>query len=621
MCGIVGYVGEKQALPILMDKLQMLTYRGYDSSGIAVSENGKFYIEKTKGRVSNLAELVQPQRGTGNIGIGHTRWATHGEPSKRNAHPHVDSSGKLAVVHNGIVENFWELKQELIEKGHTFESDTDTEVIAHLIEEYYDDNIATAVGLAMQRMTGSMALVVLHKNEEDRIVAAKMDSPPLIIGIGMGENHLASDIPALLRYTNRIYPLEDGELATILADRIIIDNYKEPNVPRLYQRKVTVVNWSAEVAQKDGYEHFMLKEMHEQPETVDNTLRGRMPDAMRENGLVQIPELHLTAEEVQQIERLTFVACGTAFHACLVGKYLFEQALGIPVTVDVGSEYRYREPILGRNEMMVAISQSGETADTIASIREGMDQGAKVLAITNVLGSSVARMTDGVLFTRAGPEVAVASTKAFVGQLIGVQLLLQYMAQYRDLPAKKRQRILELRAALWRLPSQIANMLSDVSHVKALAEKIATKDACFFIGRNLDEPIAREGSLKLKEISYIHSQGYAAGELKHGTLALLDDGVPVVALATQLAVYDKMVSNVQEVLARRAWVIGIAQEGDIRLTTLVGEENMLTIPKTDDWLAPILTSVQVQLLSYYAALALGRDIDQPRNLAKSVTVE
>lgn len=619
MCGIVGYVGEKQALPILMDKLQMLTYRGYDSAGIAVSENNRFYIEKSKGRVSNLAELVQPQRGTGNIGIGHTRWATHGEPSRRNAHPHLDCGGNLAVVQNGIVENFWELKQELIDKGHTFESDTDTEVIAHLIEEYYDDNIATAVGLAMLRMTGSMALVVLHKNEEDRIVAAKMDSPPLIIGIGMGENHIASDIPALLRYTNRIYPLEDGELATILGDRIIIDNYKEPNAPRLYKRKVMVVNWSSEVAQKDGYEHFMLKEMHEQPDTVDNTLRGRMPE--HGHGLVEIPELNLAAEEVEQIERLTFVACGTAFHACLVGKYLFEQALGIPVTVDVGSEYRYRQPILGRNEMMLAISQSGETADTIASIREGMEQGAKVLAITNVLGSSVARMTDGVLFTRAGPEVAVASTKAFIGQLVGLQLLLQYMAQHRALPAKKRQRILELRSDLWRLPSQIRQMLSDVSHVKALAEKIATKDACFFIGRNLDEPIAREGSLKLKEISYIHSQGYAAGELKHGTLALLDDGVPVVALATQLAVYDKMVSNVQEVLARRAWVIGVAQEGDIRLTTLLGEENMLTIPKTDDWLAPILTTVQMQLLSYYAALALGRDIDQPRNLAKSVTVE
>ncbi|MGB0384660.1 MAG: glutamine--fructose-6-phosphate transaminase (isomerizing) [Ardenticatenaceae bacterium] len=619
MCGIVGYVGNKEALPILMDKLQMLTYRGYDSAGIAVSENGHFYLEKTKGRVSDLVEVLQPHKGTGHVGIGHTRWATHGEPSTRNAHPHTDCTGKLAVVQNGIVENFWELKQELIEKGHVFKSDTDTEVIAHLIEEYYDGNIATATTLAMQRMVGSMAVLVVHKDEEDRLVAAKMDSPPLIVGIGRGENHIASDIPALLRYTNRIYPLEDGEIATILPDKIIVNNYKEPDAPRLYDRKVMVVNWTAEVAKKEGYEYFMLKEIHEQPETVDNTLRGRMPE--HGNGLVQIPELNLTPDEVRQVDRLTFVACGTAYHACLVGKYLFEQALGIPVSVDVGSEYRYRHPILSRNEMMVAISQSGETADTLASMREGMDQGAKVLAITNVLGSSVARLADGILFTRAGPEMAVASTKAFMGQLIGVQLLLQYMAQYRDLEPKVRERILSLRPALWKLPSQIRQILNDTSQVERLAKLIASKDACFFMGRNMDEPMAREGALKLKEISYIHSQGYAAGELKHGTLALLDYDVPVVALATQSAVYDKMVSNIQEVLARHAWVIGIAQKGDQRLTALVGAENMLTIPQTHDWLAPILTAIQVQLLSYYAADALGRDIDQPRNLAKSVTVE
>lgn len=619
MCGIVGYVGDKSALPILMDKLQMLTYRGYDSAGIAVSQNGEFYLEKTKGRVSNLVDILQPHKGTGNIGIGHTRWATHGEPSTRNAHPHSDCTGQLVVVQNGIVENYWELKQELIRKGHVFHSETDTEVIAHLIEEYYDDNITTAVTLAMQDMEGAMALVVLHKGEEDRIVAAKMDTPPLIIGIGRNENYIASDIPALLRYTNRIYPLEDGEIATILPDKIIVDNYKEPGVPRLYKRQVMVVNWTAEVAKKEGYEYFMLKEIHEQPTTVDNTLRGRMPE--HGNGPIKIPELNLTPEEVQQIERLTFVACGTAYHACIVAKYLFEQALGIPVTIDIGSEYRYRKPILSRNEMFVAISQSGETADTLASMREGMDQGAKVLAITNVLGSSVARLADGVLFTRAGPEVAVASTKAFIGQLTGVHLLLQYMAQHRKLKPADRQRILDLRPALWRLPAQIRKILNDTSQVERIAKQIATKDACFFMGRNLDEPIAREGALKLKEISYIHSQGYAAGELKHGTLALLDYDVPVVSLATQSAVYDKMVSNIQEVAARHAWAIGIVQKGDRRLASFLGAENLITIPQTHDWVAPILTSIQVQLLSYYASYALERDIDQPRNLAKSVTVE
>ncbi|MBA3532398.1 MAG: glutamine--fructose-6-phosphate transaminase (isomerizing) [Ardenticatenales bacterium] len=619
MCGIVGYVGDKPALPILMDKLQMLTYRGYDSAGVAVSENGHFYVEKTKGRVSDLAAVIEPDRATGSIGLGHTRWATHGEPSTANAHPHLDCTGRLAVVQNGIVENFWELKQELIEKGHHFKSETDTEVIAHLIEEYYDGNITTAVNLAMQRMVGSMALLVVHKDEEDRLIAAKMDSPPLIIGFGRGENHVASDIPALLRYTNRIYPLEDGEIATIKRDDVIITNFKEPNTPRLYDRKVMVVTWSTEVAQKEGYENFMLKEIHEQPETVDATLRGRLPE--HGDGPVRIPELNLTPEEVQRLERLTFVACGTAYHACLVAKYLFEQALRIPVTVDVGSEYRYRKPMLGKNEMLVAISQSGETADTIASMREGMEQGAKVLAITNVLGSSIARLADGVLYTRAGPEMAVASTKAFVGQLIGVHLLLQYIAQYRPIAPEMRDQIIALRPHLWRLPAQIRHILADTTQIQTIAQKISTKDACFFIGRNMDEPLAREGALKLKEISYIHSQGYAAGELKHGTLALLDEGVPVIALATQGSVYDKMVSNVQEVLARHAWAVGVVQEGDQRLSSLVGRENIIEIPKTHDWVAPILTSVPMQLLSYYGAYALGRDIDQPRNLAKSVTVE
>ncbi|HYN87483.1 MAG TPA: glutamine--fructose-6-phosphate transaminase (isomerizing) [Ardenticatenaceae bacterium] len=623
MCGIVGYVGDKQALPILMDKLQMLTYRGYDSAGVAVVDNGVFYVEKCKGKVSELAAIVDPGRGAGSVGLGHTRWATHGEPSTRNAHPHLDCTGEISIVQNGIVENYWELKQELIKEGHVFHSDTDTEVIAHLIEELYDDNITTAVHLAMQRMRGSMAIVVIHKNEPDRIVAAKMDSPPLIVGLGRGENHIASDIPALLHHTNKIYVMEDGEIATVTRDNVIISNFRQSDSPRLFERKVTVIEWSAETAQKAGFPHYMLKEIHEQPTTVEDTIRGRLGE---HNGAgpaapIEIPELNLSAEEARQIERLTFVACGTAYHACLVGKYLFEQALRIPVNVDVGSEYRYRHPIIGRNEVMVAVSQSGETADTIASMREGLDQGAKVLAITNVLGSSVARLADGVLYTRAGPEVAVASTKAFIGQLTAFHVLLQYIAQFRELSPETRATLAELRAGLWRLPDQIRAILADTERVRALALEISERDACFFIGRNLDEPIAREGALKLKEISYIHSQGYAAGELKHGTLALLDEGVPVLSLATQGAVYDKMVSNIQEVLARRAWAIGIVPEGDRRLTQLLGPGNILSIPRTHDWLHPILTTVQVQLLSYFASDALGRDIDQPRNLAKSVTVE
>ncbi|HBY98985.1 MAG TPA: glutamine--fructose-6-phosphate transaminase (isomerizing) [Chloroflexi bacterium] len=618
MCGIVGYVGDDKALPILMDKLQMLTYRGYDSAGVAIAADGQIYLEKCKGKVSDLAQIVAPDC-EGTIGLGHTRWATHGEPSTRNAHPHTDCSGRIAVVQNGIVENYWELKNELSAKGHRFYSDTDTEVIAHLIEEMYDDNITTAAQLAMQRMRGAMAIVVIHRDEPDRLVAAKMDNPPLIIGLGRSENHIASDIPALLHYTNKIYVMEDGEIATVTRDNVIVSSFRESEVRRLYDRKVTVIDWSPETAQKGGYAHYMLKEIHEQPATVEDTLRGRLSEIG--TGLVEIPELNLTPDEARKIERLTFVACGTAYHACLVGKYLFEKTLRIPVTVDVGSEYRYRHPIIGKNELMVAVSQSGETADTIASMREGLEQGAKVLAITNVLGSSVARLADGVLYTRAGPEVAVASTKAFVGQLVGFHLLLQYLAQFRDVSPPMRAALEALRTDLWQLPAQIRTILTNIERVQTLARGISECSACFFIGRNVDEPIAREGALKLKEISYIHSQGYAAGELKHGTLALLDEGVPVVCLATQSLVYEKMVSNVQEVLARRAWAIGVVPEGEERLTQLLGPGNIITIPETHDWLHPVLAAVQMQLLAYEASNVLGRDIDQPRNLAKSVTVE
>lgn len=621
MCGIVGYVGNKQALPILMDKLRMLTYRGYDSAGVAVSRNGHFYVEKCRGKVEDLDVLIDHDTGSGTIGIGHTRWATHGAPSTRNAHPHLDCSGKIALVQNGIVENYWELKQELLEKGHTFESETDTEVIAHLIEEYYDDNITTAVALAMQRMQGSMTIVVIHKNEEDRIVAAKMDSPPLIVGLGRGENHIASDIPALLHYTNKIYVLEDGEIATVTNDNVIISNYKETphEAHRIYDRKVIVVDWSPEVAQKGGFEHYMLKEIHEQPNTVSDTIRGRLPED--KTGQIEIPDLNLTPEDIRSVDRLTFVACGTAYHACLIAKYAFEQALRIPVTVDIGSEFRYRKPILGDNEWVISISQSGETADTLASMREGKDQNARVLTITNVVGSSAARLADGVLYIRAGPEIAVASTKAFVGQIVGVYLLLLYMAQFRELSPDAAEQLRQIRAGLWTLPKQIQQILDNTEPTERIAREIAKRSTAFFIGRNLDEPLAREGALKLKEISYIHTQGYPAGELKHGTLALLEKDVPVFALATQRAIYDKTVSNVQEVLAREAWAIGIVPDDDTRMSELLGPQNILTIPRTHDWLHPILTAVQVQLISYYASVALNRDIDQPRNLAKSVTVE
>jgi len=556
VCGIVGYIGEHEALPILLRKLNLLTYRGYDSAGIAVSHNGHFYVEKAQGKVADLEKRVDRSVASGVVGLGHTRWATHGEPSRVNAHPHLDCSGRIAIVHNGIVENFLALRTQLEEEGHRFRSQTDTEVLAHLIEKYYDGNITTAVQLALRDVDGALAIVVLHKDEEDRLVAAKMDTPPLIIGLGRGENHVASDIPALLHYTNKVYVMEDGEVATITKNDVVISSFREPVQPRIYERKVTVIDWPPEVAQKSGYPHFMIKEIHEQPATIEDTLRGRLID----NRYVEIPELNITPDDIRDLDRLTFVACGTAYHACLVAKYLFEEVLRIPVQVDIGSEFRYRRPVIGPREWVVAISQSGETADTIASMREGKEQGARVLAITNVVGSSVARLADGVLYTRAGPEIAVASTKAFVGQLTGIYLLLLYLAQYRH--HARDDDLQEMARELPSLPAKVQQVLDDQTEVKDIAGRVAQSPSCFFIGRNLDEPIALEGSLKLKEISYIHSQGYAAGELKHGTLALLEKDIPVICLATQPGVYEKMVSNVQEVLARGSWVIGLVAQGD-----------------------------------------------------------
>lgn len=613
MCGIVGYVGEHEALPILLQKLNLLTYRGYDSAGIAVSHNGHFYVEKAPGKVGDLEKIVNQTMGSGVVGVGHTRWATHGEPNRANAHPHLDCSERIAIVHNGIVENFLDLRSQLEAEGHQFRSQTDTEVLAHLIEKYYDGNITSAVQLALRDVRGALAIVVLHKDEEDRLVAAKMDTPPLIIGLGRGENHVASDIPALLHYTNKVYVMEDGEVATITKNDVIITSFREPAQPRIYDRKVTVIDWPAEMAQKGGYPHYMIKEIHEQPATIEDTLRGRLIEGAR----TEIRELGIAPPEARSLERLTFVACGTAYHACLVAKHLFETVLRIPVQVDVGSEFRYRRPVIGPREWVVAISQSGETADTIASMREGKEQNARVLAITNVVGSSVARLADGVLYTRAGPEIAVASTKAFVGQLTGIYLLLLHISQYRS--HEYTDELLAMARGLSRLPNKVQRILDDQTAVIDIATRIAEQPACFFIGRNLDEPIAQEGSLKLKEISYIHSQGYAAGELKHGTLALLEKGIPVVSLATQPAVYEKMVSNVQEVLARGSWVIGLVPEGDQAMSRLTPDS--LTIPHTHPWLAPVLAAVQVQLLSYHCANTLERDIDQPRNLAKSVTVE
>ncbi len=613
MCGIVGYVGRQKALPILLHSLNLLTYRGYDSAGVAVTCDNAFYIRKTAGRVSDLERLIGDDDIEGTIGIGHTRWATHGEPSDINAHPHTDCKGQISLVHNGIIENYYTLREELASRGHRFTSQTDTEVLAHLIEEYYQGDLVAAVRQAMQRVRGALAIAVISRDDEDKIVAAKLDTPPLIIGLGRGENFLASDIPALLHHTNKVYILEDGEIAEIGRESVHISSFRERPARRTYERQVTVIEWTAEMAERGGYPHYMLKEIYEQPATIRDTLRGRLDV---ENRRVML-ENFLSPQQVQKARRLSLVACGTAFHAALVGKYLFEGLLRMPVEVDIGSEYRYRHPIVETGDILVAISQSGETADTIASARQAQAEGATVVAITNVVGSTISRLAEATLYTRAGPEIAVASTKAFVGQLVALYLLLLYFAQFR-LP-RLTPALEEIFDELPRLAEKAEQVLQDTAPLQELARQVSASSACFFIGRHLDEPIAREGSLKLKEISYIHSQGYAAGELKHGTLALMEETTPVIALATQRSLYEKMLNNIQEVLARRAPVIPLIQAGQPDLEALHGRR--IEIPRTSDYLAPVLAVIPLQLLAYYCGVERGCEIDQPRNLAKSVTVE
>ncbi len=614
MCGIVGYVGHRQALPILLRNLNLLTYRGYDSAGISIAYDNRLYIAKTAGKVKDLEALIGNSHVEGSTGIGHTRWATHGAPNQVNAHPHTDCRGEISLVHNGIIENYYELREELRARGHTFVSETDTEVLAHLIEEYYDGDLTGAVRQAMQRVRGALAVAVISRLEEDKIVAAKLDTPPLIIGLGRGENFVASDIPCLLADTNKVYILEDGEIAEVTADNVRISSFLERPTPRVYQRQVTVIEWTADMAERGGYPHFMLKEIYEQPATIRDTLRGRLD---RDNHRIILEDFPLSPRQIQQTQRLTMVACGTAYHAALVGKYLFEEHLRIPTEVDIGSEYRYRHPIVHPGDIVIAISQSGETADTIASAREAQMQGATVVAITNVVGSTISRLADATLYTRAGPEIAVASTKAFVGQLVALYLLLLYFAQFR-LP-RWTDALEEIYTGLPGLPEKAQRLLDDTSKIRELAREISRASACFFLGRHLDEPIAREGSLKLKEISYIHSQGYAAGELKHGTLALMEPSTPVIALATQSALREKMLNNIQEVLARGAPVFPVVPEGTREVEAL--GVRRIEIPRTCDPLAPVLAVIPLQLLAYYCGVERGCDIDQPRNLAKSVTVE
>lgn len=609
MCGIVGYVGNAQAAPFLLDGMSKLEYRGYDSAGIAVYEKGKIRVEKCVGRLDALRHKLEGRMPEGSMGIGHTRWATHGRPSDRNSHPHTDESGDFVVVHNGIIENYLMLKEKLIAKGQKFSSDTDTEIVAHLFADFYEGDMEEAVKKVLKTIEGSYSLVFMCAAEPDKLICTKKDNP-LIIGLGEGENFIASDIPAIIAKTRRTYIMSDGEIATVTKDGVWVQDINGTPITK----KVFEVNWNAEAAEKGGFEHFMLKEIYEQPKAIKDTMRGRLA----ENGTeINFTELGWTPEDFTGIRKIFIVACGTAYHAGIVGKYYLENLARIPVEVDIASEFRYRSPLVDANCLTIVISQSGETIDTLAALKEAKRLGSRTLAVTNVVGSSIAREADQVVYTYAGPEIAVASTKAYTTQLLVMLMLAVYVGRLRGtLDGNKAD---ALAKGLHKVPEQLHDMLENVDQIKVFARHYGSSLDAFFLGRSLDYAVALEGALKLKEISYIHAEAYAAGELKHGTLALIVEGVPVIVLATQEDVYDKTVSNLQEVKAREAMVIAIALEGDDSIAKYA--DHVIYIPRADKELAPILAVLPLQLLAYYAALTRGCDVDKPRNLAKSVTVE
>ncbi|QJW45505.1 glutamine--fructose-6-phosphate transaminase (isomerizing) [bacterium BFN5] len=609
MCGIVGYIGPNEAAPFLIEGLTKLEYRGYDSAGIAVFDGNRINVEKSVGRLGILEKKIESHQPQGHVGIGHTRWATHGRPSDVNSHPHTDCTGKFVVVHNGIIENYLTLKEQLIEKGHVFTSETDTEVVAHLVEEYYDGDLEAAVKKVLAVIEGSYSLVFMTEHEPDKIICTKQDNP-LVIGLGEGENFIASDIPAIINRTRKTYILSDGEMAIVTKDSVWVQNRQ--GVP--VTKKVFEVNWDAEAAEKGGYEHFMIKEIYEQPKAVRETMSARLA---KDDSAILLDELKWNKHDIKAFKKIFIVACGTAYHAGVVGKYYIEKLARIPVEVDIASEFRYRSPLVDENTLTIVVSQSGETSDTLAALKEAKRLGSRTLAVTNVVGSSIAREADNVIYTWAGPEIAVASTKAYTTQLVTMFMLATYMAGLKETLSP--ERIKELIQGLRNLPSQVHEILEDVEPIKTFAQKYGFNEDVFFIGRSLDYAVALEGSLKLKEISYIHAEAYAAGELKHGTLALIIEGVPVIALATQSDVYEKTLSNIKEVKARDAVVIGIALKGDTQIDKYV--DHVIFIPATDKLLAPILAVLPLQLLSYYAAVTRGCDVDKPRNLAKSVTVE
>ena len=610
MCGIVGYIGFNQASDFLLDGMAKLEYRGYDSAGIAViGPENVIKIQKMVGRLANLEAIVKADPNEGTVGIGQTRWATHGRPSDMNAHPHASEDGKFAVVHNGIIENYMPLKEELIAKGYHFKSETDTEVVAHLLEDMYDGDFVSTVRRMLDRVDGAYALEIICADEPDKIICTKKENP-LVIGLGKGENFVASDIPAIINYTRDTYILNDGELAIVTRDNVSVFDRKGNTI----DKEVFHVNWNAEAAEKGGYEHFMLKEIHDQPKAVRDTFGTHISE---DGKTVIFDELNWTADDVAAFNKILIVACGTAYHAGLVTKQYIENLARIPVSVEIASEYRYSNPLTDDKTLCIVISQSGETSDTLAALKEAKRHGAKSLAITNVVGSSISREADNTVYTWAGPEISVASTKAYTTQLVAGLLFAVYLGQLNG----KMDPALggEILCGVKSLPTLIHEIFEVDEDMKAFAKHYGFKSDAFFLGRAIDYAVAMEGALKLKEISYIHAEAYAGGELKHGTLALIEEGVPVIALATQEDVYAKMISNIREVKAREAVVIGIGMKGDEELSKHV--DHTIYVPRANKFIAPILAVVPLQLLAYYAAITRGADVDKPRNLAKSVTVE
>ncbi len=607
MCGIMGYVGPQEAAPIIMDGLKRLEYRGYDSAGVAVS-NGTIDVRKAEGKIAGLVALLDEKPLEGTVGIGHTRWATHGVPSDLNAHPHTDPTGDFVVVHNGIIENFQTLREELEAGGSVFTSQTDTEILAHLVAQEYDGDLAAAVRKAVERAEGAYALVVMTKREPRKIVAVRKISP-LVVGLGDGETFLASDIPAVLHHTRDFLIIEDDELVTITEEGATVETITGDPV----DRDVLHVDWDPGQAEKGGFEHFMLKEIHEQPTVITETLGGRLD----EDGTAWLEDVEFDDDFARGLDTVWITACGTAYHAGLVGREIFQRVLRLPTIVEYAHEMRYSDPMVKEGDLTIAISQSGETADTLAAARLAAERGTRMLALTNVVGSTLSRYADDVLYTRAGPEISVASTKAYIAMLIGQYLLALRLGVARG--SIDRDRATEISHGLNHLPAQVEEILENDEAIVEAAQAIVDADDIYFLGRGLDYAVAMEGSLKLKEISYLHSEAMPAGELKHGTLALITEGVPVIVVVTQRATYDKTISAVQEVKARGGKVVAVAYDTDTEIEKFA--EIVLRIPETDDLLAPVNAVVPLQLLAYHVARLRGHDIDQPRNLAKSVTVE